>query len=163
MKTATWNTYVLLAVCLAVPLIVGAVGGVATARSLPDWYAGLNKPSWNPPNWVFGPVWTILYILMGIALWRILRLGWSAPGVSLAVWAFGLQLALNLAWSLVFFGLRAPGLALIEIIILLAVLVFTLWRFLGLDAVAGWLLVPYVLWSTFATVLNATVWRLNLP
>lgn len=163
MKTATWNPYLLLAVCLALPLAVGAVGGIATARSLPDWYAGLTKPSWNPPNWLFGPVWTVLYVLMGIALWRILRLGWTEPGVGLAASAFGLQLALNLGWSLVFFGLRAPGLALAEIILLLVVLIFTAWRFMGLDAAAGWLLVPYALWSLFAATLNAAIWRLNLP
>ena len=152
---------VLLIVSLAAPFVIGAIGGWATTRSLSDWYAGLQKPDWNPPNAVFGPVWSLLYILMGIALWRILRMGWATEGVQPAVIWFAVQLALNLGWSLIFFGLRAPGPALVEILFLLAAILVTTRRFYVLDPAAGWLLVPYILWSAFATVLNGTVWRLN--
>jgi benzodiazapine receptor len=152
----------LLVGCIVVPFVIGGIGGFVTTGSLADWYLALEKPSWNPPSAVFGPVWSLLYLLMGIALWRVVRMGWTADGVQPAVIWFAVQLVLNLGWSLIFFGLRAPGPALIEILVLLAAVLITTRRFYVLDPAAGWLMVPYILWASFATVLNGTIWRLNL-
>jgi len=151
----------LLVGCIVVPFVIGGLGGWITTGSLADWYTGLQKPSWNPPSAVFGPVWSFLYLLMGIALWRIMRMGWGTEGVQPAVIWFTVQLVLNFGWSLIFFGLRAPGPALIEILVLLAAVLITTRRFYVLEPAAGWLLVPYILWAAFATVLNGTIWRLN--
>jgi tryptophan-rich sensory protein len=151
----------LLVGCIVAPFVIGGIGGWITTGSLADWYAGLQKPSWNPPSAVFGPVWSFLYLLMGIALWRILRMGWGTDGVQPAVIWFAVQLILNFGWSLIFFGLRAPGPALIEILVLLAAVLITTRRFYVLEPAAGWLMVPYILWASFATVLNGSIWRLN--
>ncbi len=141
-------------------LLVGALGGWVTATSVSDWYPTLNKPSFNPPNWLFGPVWTALYVLMGIAAWRVWSTAWAdrARG-PLAL--FALQLALNLGWSVVFFGLRAPGPAVVVIVALEAAILATILAFRRIDGLAAALLVPYALWVAFATVLNVAVWRLN--
>lgn len=140
-------------------LLVAAVGGAVTASSVGTWYQGLAKPSFNPPDWVFGPVWTTLYVLMAIAAWRVWRLELARRRPALALWA--LQLALNLCWSFVFFGARAIGPALAEIVVLLAAILATLVLFWRLDRLAGALLVPYAAWVAFAAVLNAALWRLN--
>lgn len=145
---------------IALTMAVSAIGGLATARSLDSWYAGLNKPSFNPPNWLFAPVWTTLYILMAIAAWRI-YLGPESRSRRAALALYGLQLALNLAWSLIFFGLRSPFPALLELALLLMAIVGTAVSFGRLDRPAGLLLVPYALWSAFAFVLNLEIWRLN--
>lgn len=150
-----------LLVAIAIPLVIGGIGGVVTANTVSSWYPTLNLPSWNPPNWLFGPVWTTLYVLMGIAAWRVWRLGTSDPAVRAALFFFGLQLLFNLGWSLLFFGAQRLDLALIEILVLLALLAVTTLRFFALDRWAGWLLVPYLGWTTFATILNSTIWWLN--
>ena len=150
-----------LVIAIAIPLGVGAVGGFATSSSVSSWYLTLTKPPWNPPSWVFGPVWTLLYILMGLAAWLVWRLGASDPKVRAALILFGVQLVFNLLWSVLFFGLRSPGWALLEIVLLWALILATLVAFYRLRPAAGWLLVPYQLWVTFATVLNATIWSLN--
>ena len=150
-----------LVVAVVIPLIVGGLGGVATASAIPTWYQGLNKPAWNPPNWVFGPVWTLLYILMGVAAWLVWRQGWDNLPVRVALAIFGAQLLLNLFWSLIFFGLRSPGWAVLEIVILWGFVLATTVQFYRLDSIAGLLLIPYQLWVTFAAVLNAAVWQLN--
>jgi benzodiazapine receptor len=147
-------------------LAVAAAGGAVTASSVGTWYAGLAKPVFNPPNWVFAPVWTALYLMIAVAGWRVWRRRASPgatgePGVWLALGAWALQLALNLGWSFVFFGARLVGAALLEIVILLAAILMTTvlaWR---IDRVAGALFVPYAAWVAFATVLNAALWRLN--
>ena len=150
-----------LALFVVLTLAVGAVAGLATATSVSTWYATLNKPAFNPPNEVFGPVWTLLYVLMAISAWRV----WRSPGperarlTALAAWA--VQLALNFAWSFLFFGLRAPAVALAEITVLLASLAVTLWLCWRVDRIAGLLLVPYLAWVAFASLLNFEVWRLN--
>lgn len=148
--------------CLSIvlTLAVGAIGGLATARSVDSWYAGLNKPSFNPPNWVFGPVWTTLYILMAVAAWRI-YIGAESRSRRIALGIYGLQLALNLGWSLVFFGLQSPLPALLELALLLLALIATAVCFWRLDRPAGLLLAPYALWSGFAFLLNLELWRLN--
>ena len=143
------------------PLAVGGLGGIATASSVSTWYQTLTRPSWNPPDRIFGPVWTLLYVLMGVALWSVWRLGWDTPGVRAAIILFGVQLLLNLLWSLIFFGLRRPGWALLEIVILWALILATLVGFYRLRPVAGLLLIPYQLWVTFASALNAAIWWLN--
>ncbi|HWA61854.1 MAG TPA: TspO/MBR family protein [Caulobacteraceae bacterium] len=149
-----------LTLSIALALAVGAVGGLATASSIPDWYAGLRKPSFNPPNWVFGPVWTTLYVLMALAASRIdVRAEGRARGAALVLYA--VQLTLNLAWSLIFFGLRAPGPALMELAVLLPAILATALAFWRLDRTAGLLLAPYALWCSFAFVLNFEIWRLN--
>ncbi|MGB3938036.1 MAG: TspO/MBR family protein [Burkholderiales bacterium] len=140
-------------------LAVGAAGGLATATSVDTWYPTLAKPAFNPPNWVFGPVWTTLYLLMALAAWRVWRSG--AAGARLALGAWALQLALNLCWSLVFFGLQQIGAALAEILVLLAAILLTAFLSWRIDRLAGALYVPYLAWVAFATVLNAALWRLN--
>ncbi|MCA8920649.1 MAG: tryptophan-rich sensory protein [Planctomycetes bacterium] len=128
------------------------------ALSPPDaWYAGLNKPAWNPPGWVFGPVWTALYLAMACAAWRV----WRLPQARGPLTLFGVQLALNAAWSPLFFGLHAPGLALIDILALLLAVGATGVCFSRRDRVAGLLFAPYFAWVGFAAVLNATLWHLN--
>jgi translocator protein len=146
----------LTAVCLG----VGALGGAVTAGSVASWYPTLVKPSFNPPSWVFGPVWTALYLLMAIAAWRVWRA--ADPGTARRTLAvFALQLALNLGWSTAFFGLRDIGLAVLVIVALdLAVLTMVI-LFGRIDRIAAWLLAPYLAWIAFATVLNIAIWRLN--
>jgi len=124
------------------------------------WYAGLVKPALTPPNWVFGPVWTLLYILMGVAAWMVWQRRGRA-GVALALTLFLLQLGLNVLWSYLFFGLQHPGLALLDIIALWLALLATLMAFRRLHRLAGGLLVPYLLWVSFAVYLNLQFWRLN--
>ncbi len=141
-------------------LVVGGLGAALTSPSLEPWYAGLQKPSFNPPGWIFGPVWTTLYIMMGYALWRV----WSHESHPLrvkAVQMFFVQLVLNLCWSGAFFFMQSPSLGLVVIICLLAAIVTTMFLFFRLDRLAGALFVPYVLWVGFATVLNLSIFLLN--
>ena len=139
-------------------LLVGALGGWVTAAGVKDWYPMLAKPSFNPPNWVFGPVWTILYGMMGIAAWRVWRAaGTKSPEITL--WA--IQLAFNLAWSWVFFSLHLIGAALAEIAVLWLLVLATTILFWRQDHIAGLLLLPYLAWTGFATLLTQAIWRLN--
>ncbi len=125
-----------------------------------EWYAGLAKPSWNPPNWIFGPVWTALYLMMAVSAWKVWRKGgFEAQRRPLGI--FLTQLVLNVAWSPIFFGLHNPGLAFAEILLLWTAIVATLRAFLRVDRIAGMLLAPYLAWVTFASVLNFALWRLN--
>lgn len=145
-----------LGLCLA----VSGIGGAITATSVGTWYAALQKPPFNPPDWLFAPVWTTLYILMAVAAWRVWRYA-GFRGNRKALSVFAVQLALNLAWSFIFFGLRQPGLALVEIVILLAVIIVNTVMFWRIDRWAGGLFLPYPLWVAFATALNASLWWLN--
>lgn len=145
---------------LALCLGVGALGGVATAKSVGTWYQGLAKPPFNPPDWVFAPVWTMLYVLIAVAGWRV----WRRRGLSGARLEFGMyaaQLALNLAWSFLFFGQRMIGAASVEIGVLLAAIVANAVLFWRVDRPAGWLLAPYAAWVAFASLLNFALWQLN--
>jgi tryptophan-rich sensory protein len=149
-----------LVVCVGICLAVGAIGGWVTATSVSDWYPALKKPSFNPPNWLFGPVWTVLDVLMGIAAWRV----WSRARGARArgpLALFALQLALNLGWSVAFFGLRAIGSALVVVVALEAAILLTILAFRTIDRLAAGLLLPYALWVAFATVLNVAIWRSN--
>ncbi len=143
---------------LLLTLAVGTTASVFTTPQIPTWYASLNHPSIAPPNYVFGPVWTTLYILMAFAAWRV----WKVTGLrSLEMGAFAVQLALNFAWSLVFFALHSIGGALVEVALLdLAILATTI-LFFRRDRIAGLLFLPYLGWTLFATALNHAFWRLN--
>ncbi len=145
---------------LAASAVVAAVGSVFTSSAMPDWYMSLEKPAFNPPSWVFGPVWTVLYIMMAVAAWLVWRAS-GFRGAALALTVYAAQLVLNLAWSGIFFGLREPGWALVEILALWAAIVATAVLFRPHSRVAAWLLVPYLLWVSFAAVLNGAIWRLN--
>jgi tryptophan-rich sensory protein len=150
------------ALLAALPVLAASLlGGLFTGPAIPGWYAGLVKPSFNPPNWVFGPVWTLLYAMMAYAFFRILRLPSGTPGRSTAIVVFAGQLILNAGWSGAFFALQSPAAGLLVIIPLLGLIFLTIRLFLALDRLAGWLLVPYALWVSFATLLNFALWRLN--
>ena len=140
----------------------GIIGTFFTIEAIPNWYTALNKPSFNPPSWLFGPVWIGLYTLMGIALFIIWRQGREKRGVKEALIFFMTQLVLNAAWTPLFFGLKIPGVAFAEIVLLWIIIVLTLVRFYKLSKTAGLLLVPYILWVSFAAVLNYSIWTLNL-
>lgn len=153
----------MMALTLAVllPLVVGMVGSFSTMDSVRTWYPALVRPSFAPPSWVFGPVWTALYLMMGVASWLVWRQGSSKPEVRSALLVYGVQLSLNLAWSWLFFGLRQPLLALIDIVVLLVLIGVTMRRFAVVSRGAAILLAPYLAWVGFATVLNGGYWWLN--
>ena len=137
-----------------------AASGTACFVSRGGWYAGLHKPAWNPPAWIFGPVWTLLYVMMAVAAWLVWREGgWKKQGRALG-W-FLLQWLLNAMWTPLFFGMHRPGLAFAELIALWLVLVATLMSFWRVRNLAGVLLMPYLAWASFAAVLNFNIWRLN--
>jgi len=152
------------AVALVISLVVcfaaGGLGGLATTQGLDAWYNTLNKPTWNPPNWVFAPVWSMLYCLMGISVWLVWR-GGEWRKVKPAIVLFTVQLVLNSLWSVLFFGLQNPGAALIEIVVLWFAIAATTVLFFRRSAIAGGLMTPYLLWVSFASILNFTIWNLN--
>ncbi len=153
--------WLVLAALLTIVLVIGGFGALVTTPRIPIWYAGLNKPPFSPPNWLFGPVWTILYIVMAVAAWRV----WLVPATpqrrrDALIW-FAVQLALNAGWSPVFFGLGQPAAAFFVIVLLLAAIVLTTRKFLAIDRVAGLMMFPYLAWVAFATVLNGAIVMLN--
>jgi len=137
-----------------------AAGAIGSFFPPGEWYAGLATPSWNPPNWIFAPVWTTLYILMGVAAWLVWRRG-GFGGARSALGLFVAQLVLNGLWSILFFGLQLPGVALVDIVLLAALIVATIVAFFRLSAGAAVLLAPYLCWVLFAAALNFELWRLN--
>lgn len=141
-------------------LAVSGVGGAITATSVDTWYQALEKPPFNPPDWLFAPVWTALYILMGIAAWRVWRLR-SFKVTCKALTVFAVQLCLNLTWSFLFFGLQRIDLALVGIVTLLVAIITNTIMFWRVERLAGLLFVPYAAWVTYATILNASLWLLN--
>jgi tryptophan-rich sensory protein len=147
-------------VAVGVVATASVLGQIATYPNLSPWFAGLAKPSFNPPNWVFAPVWTTLYALMAFALWRILRLRGSGLRTT-AVFLFFIQLALNAAWSWMFFWAHSPLLGLVNIIPQLLAVLATIAAFARLDRLAAWCLVPLALWVSYASILNFWLWRLN--
>jgi benzodiazapine receptor len=145
-----------LTVCFA----AAGIGSLATRGSLRTWYSELRKPDWNPPNWVFGPIWTILYAMMALSAWLVWReVGWA--GAKFALLLFAVQLALNTAWSVVFFGMHAIGAAFAEILLLWMMIIATTVAFCSLSFLAGWLLLPYIVWIAFASYLNFRIWQMN--
>ena len=142
-------------------LLAGAIGSMATQTSVNSWYLTLNKPFFNPPNWVFAPVWSALFIVMGISVGVVWHKGFYHKWVKTAMYHFGFQLLLNMSWSLVFFGLREVFGALIIVTSLLVLLLFTYKWFKVVNVKAAYLLIPYIMWVGFATVLNFSIWYLN--
>ena len=142
---------------VGVSFLAAFVGARATMQSVGSWYSQLARPPWGPPNWVFGPVWTVLYASMGVAAWLV----WRRGGWSAAILLFAVQLGLNAAWSFAFFGWQSPLAGLVNIVLLWIAIAATLLRFWQADRLAGWLFVPYLAWVTFAAALNFAIWRLN--
>jgi tryptophan-rich sensory protein len=152
--------YTALALFIALNIAISALGGWVTAGSVGTWYLTLEKPPFNPPNWIFAPVWSALYLMIAIAGWRTWRRS-AGPRRQLALTAYAVQLALNLSWSFVFFGAHLIGPALAVIASLLAAILVNAFLFWRIDRAAGVLLLPYAVWVSFATLLNAALWRLN--
>lgn len=156
------NKYLKIAIFVVTCIAVGYLSSIATQSSVNTWFAGLNKPSFNPPSWVFAPVWSTLYIMMGIAaglVWN--RIDYDKDNVRIALLFFAVQLALNALWSILFFGLQNPLLALIEVVLLWLMIYETYTKFIKIDKIAGYLFIPYLLWVSFASILNASIWWLN--
>ena len=151
-----------LAVAVAACEAAGGIGAFLSREGLREWYPKLQKPSFNPPGWVFGPTWTLLYALMGASLWLAEeRAQGDEAAKRTSRFFFGAQLLLNVLWTYVFFGRRAPGWAFVEVLVLLAAIAATLVSFSKASRTAALLLVPYLLWTGFASVLNFSIWRLN--
>lgn len=150
-----------LVIFIVICQLAGIIGSVFTAQSVGIWYAELAKPSFNPPNWVFGPVWLTLYMLMGIAAFLVWRKGWDQKQVKLALLVFFVQLVLNALWSFLFFGLQAPFAAFFEIMLLWTAILVTILAFYPLSRAAAYLLLPYFLWVSYAALLNFFLWQLN--
>ena len=150
-----------LAVSIVVCELAGVIGSLFTMPSIPGWYAALTKPSFIPPSWVFGPVWTALYALMGLAAWLVYEKGFKRSEVRRALAVFAVQLVLNTLWSIVFFGARQIFGAAVVIVLLWLMILWTILLFRKISKAAAWLLVPYILWVSFATVLNVSLAALN--
>lgn len=157
----SWTDVIKLIVSIVMCEGAGGIGAIFTTPAIPTWFAWLEKPGFTPPNFVFGPIWITLYLLMGIAVFMVWRVGLNQDGVTIAFTVFWVQLVLNVLWSVIFFGLKSlfGGMALI-MILWIAILV-TIILFSGVSAIAGGLLIPYIIWVSIATNLNIQVWRLN--
>jgi len=151
-----------LIIAIIVSELAGIIGSVFTTPSIAGWYSTLVKPSLNPPAWVFGPVWTTLFALMGIAAFLVWKKGLERRDVKIALGIFIVQLVINTLWSIIFFGLHSPGGAFVEIIFLWLAILTTIIAFAKISKPAAWLLVPYILWVSFASYLNFMIWILNL-
>ena len=142
-------------------MIIGGISGSFTSASINTWYVTLNKPWFNPPNWIFAPVWTLLYIMMGIAFYLI----WKTEAVNYvkqtAVILFAAQLLINFLWSLIFFYLKQPGWAMLDIILMWILIIATIFSFGKISSTAAWLMLPYICWVSFAMILNFYLWKLN--
>lgn len=154
------NTFKLIT-AIVICELAGIIGSIFTASAIPAWYTTLTKPALNPPGWIFGPVWTTLYALMGISLFLVWNKGIHQKNVRLAVLVFALQLTLNAAWSIVFFSLENPGWAFLNIITMWLTIVWTMILFYKISKPAMYLLIPYILWVSFASYLNFSIWMLN--
>jgi benzodiazapine receptor len=155
------NLLTALAAFVALTFSAAGIASAFTSRSVRVWYPSLRKPPGNPPASYFGPVWTILYALMTIAAWNVWRVGGGWSGATAAITIFLIQLALNAGWSVLFFGMRSPGMALIEIIVLWAAILANVIFFWRISVLSAGLLLPYLAWVSYATYLNAEIWRLN--
>jgi tryptophan-rich sensory protein len=147
---------------VTLPVVIGWISSYFTASSVKTWFITLQKPSFNPPPWLFAPVWTMLYIFMGIAFFLVWKSNVIRPGLKIKATTFYVvQLILNFSWSVIFFYARQPGWAFAEILILLLVIIVTTFYFYKIVKLAGWLMFPYILWVCFATILNYSIWQLN--
>jgi translocator protein len=161
-ERSMWRRNARLAAAAILPILGASIlGQIATYPNLAPWYATLHKPAFNPPNWIFAPVWTVLYALMAVAVWRILAVRVGARPRRKALAAFFAQLALNAAWSWLFFGLHSPVLGLVDIVPQLGLILLSIELFRRLDLAAALCLVPLAGWVGFATILNASIWVLN--
>ena len=152
--------WLMLVLFVAVCVGAGGLGAIVTTPEVDGWYRTLAKPAWNPPDFIFGPVWTTLYVMMGVAAWLVWKpAGWRPAAFPLALFAG--QLVLNVAWSWIFFGMHQVGWACLELAILWLAILATTAAFFAHSPTAGWLLVPYLAWVSFAGALNLTIWRLN--
>jgi tryptophan-rich sensory protein len=156
----TTRQAIALAVSVGICLGAAGIGSILTTPSIATWYATLRKPPWTPPNWLFGPVWTALYLGMAVAVWLVWRQAGFSPA-RLALTLFVIQLALNVAWSGIFFRMRLPGAAFLEVVLLWLFILLTAIAFWPVSRTASWLLVPYLTWVTYAGALNAAIWRIN--
>lgn len=150
-----------LIISVATPIAIGAVAGSFTASSVNGWFTTLVKPSFNPPNWLFGPVWTALYIMMGISCYLVWNSKVAEKIKNEALVFYLIQLLLNFLWSFIFFYAQQPGWALIDIILMWVMILLTILKFGRISSIAAWLLVPYISWVSFATILNFAIWKLN--
>jgi tryptophan-rich sensory protein len=148
-----------LVLCLVICFAAAGIGSLYTIPSISTWYVLLPKPAWTPPNWVFGPVWTVLYLLMAIAAWLVWRQRGSVRAAAAPLALFTIQLILNVGWSIVFFGQHLPGIGLLVIIFLWLAILATLIACWRVAPLAGWLLLPYLLWVSYASALNYAIWR----
>jgi translocator protein len=148
-------------ISILIPLLVGFISGLFTTSGVNGWYATANKPWFNPPNWIFAPVWTALYVLMGVALFLVWKSGADKNLKQTAFILFAVQLALNFCWSFIFFKMQQTGWAFAEILAMWLMILFTILWFGKISSTAAWLLLPYISWVSFASVLNYSIWRLN--
>jgi len=152
--------FISLALSILIAQAAGMIGSVFTVSSVGTWFETIAKPSWNPPGWVFGPVWITLYTLMGVSGYLVWQQR-DMPGAKLALSIYGIHLVFNALWSVLFFGLKNPGLAFAEILVLLSLIVATTVLFWKINSWAGMLMIPYIAWVSFAAFLNYTIWQLN--
>jgi tryptophan-rich sensory protein len=158
--SANKGDWIGLVVSILICFAVAGLGSLATIPEIPNWYQTIKKPVWTPPNWLFGPVWTALYLAMAVAAWLVWKqAGWESN--SSALWLFVIQLALNLAWSFIFFKFHSPAWALVDIVFLWLAILATAVKFAGVSIAAALLLVPYLIWVTYAASLNFAIWRMN--
>lgn len=162
MQRSKTNNILIFIASIVICQMAGIIGSIFTTPAIPTWYANINKPTFRPPNWVFAPVWTTLFLLMGIALFLIWRKGLDKKENRIAFSIFIFQLILNTLWSVLFFGLESPFAAFIEIIFLWAAILASIILFFRVSKIAAYLLIPYILWVSFASFLNFTIWRLNI-
>lgn len=150
-----------LVLSLLIPQVVGGTAGFFTVTGVGTWYQGIQRPEWNPPNWVFGPVWTALYVLMGIGLYLVWKGPERSPQKTRAITLWSVQLLFNFLWSFLFFNRHQIGLALADLVLLWFLILLTIFAFARINKTAAWLLVPYISWVTFAGILNYSIWVLN--
>ena len=155
------NNILKLVIAILIPLLVGFSSSFFTVTEVNSWYQTIQKPAWNPPNWIFGPVWTTLYIFMGIALYLVWKADAGAAVKKYAITLFAIQLVLNFFWSIIFFSQHQPGWAFVEIVGMWLMILLTIFAFAKINTTAAWLLVPYISWVSFAAILNFTIWKLN--
>ncbi len=155
------RTVLKLLISLLVPQLAGLIGSIFTAPAIPTWYATLEKPSFTPPSWLFAPAWITLFVLMGVAAFLVWRRRLEERQVKIALGIFIVQLILNALWSVIFFGLESVLGGMILIVVLWLAILATMFAFFRISRAAGWLLLPYILWVSFAGVLNFSIWRLN--
>ena len=161
MKTRVLNDTLKLVVCLAGCISAGLIGSLVTRDAISNWYVFLVKPAFAPPNWLFAPAWTLLYILMGVALFLVWRKGTGQPHVRESIIIFIIQLVLNATWSFAFFGLKSPVAGLINIVLLWLAILLTIISFFRVSRIAACLLIPYIIWVSFATALNYSIYLMN--